>query len=541
MDRRRFLLVSAASATLAGCSKLTFLEQPPAIQYPGMQDGHWLRDGQPLPAPNGELVTDVAILGSGMAGLTAAWKLSKEGYQRFVVLSGPEFGGNAAGGRFGELAFPRGAHYVPLPSKDSVHVREILADLGLLTGDPLATRPYFDETALVHSPEARVYYNGKWQEGTLPNQGVSTQDLAEQNRFAKTVEALKQTVGADGKRVFCIPIELSSTDPQWRALDASTFKEWLDRERYTSPLLHWYLNYVCRDDYGAPYDQVSAWAGLHYFASRGGHARNAEDGAVLTWSDGLNALVTRLSTAIDQRRPGYEAWRREGFAARVQEGASGVEILALERDGGALRSFIIRARRAICAMPLFVAARVIPHLGDYGFDAAAHLPSYAPWLVSNFLMRRFPPERDGAQLAWDNIVCNGAGLGYVVSTHQEIRVARPPRTVFSAYQALSGRPPADVRKWLATASARDLYEEAAGDLTQVYGIRFPLHAQALDITVRGHAMASPLRGFLGNKGTQALREADGKILFAHSDLSGYSVFEEASWWGYQAARKVLRP
>ena len=64
MDRRRFLLVSAASATLAGCSKLSFLEQPPAIQYPGMQDGHWLRDGQPLPAPSGELVTDVAILGS---------------------------------------------------------------------------------------------------------------------------------------------------------------------------------------------------------------------------------------------------------------------------------------------------------------------------------------------------------------------------------------------------------------------------------------------------------------------------------------------
>jgi len=541
MDRRRFLLVSAASATLAGCSKLSFLEQPPAIQYPGMQDGHWLRDGQPLPAPSGELVTDVAILGSGMAALTAAWKLSKEGFQRFVVLSGPEFGGNAAGGRFGELAFPRGAHYVPLPSKECVHVREILADLGLLSGDPLAARPYFDEMALVHSPEARVYYNGKWQEGTLPTQGISPQDLAEQNRFAKYVETLKQTIGADGKRVFCIPIELSSTDPQWRALDASTFKEWLDRERYASPVLHWYLNYICRDDYGAPYDQVSAWAGLHYFASRGGHARNAEDGAVLTWPDGLNTLVTRLSAAIEQRRSGYEPWRRTGFAARVQERASGVEILALERNDSALRSFTIRARRAICAMPVFVVARVIPHLADYGFDTAAHLPSYAPWLVSNFLMRRFPPERDGAQLAWDNIVCNGTGLGYVVSTHQEIRVARPPKTVFSAYQALSGRSPRDIRKWLAAASARDLYEEATCDLAQVYGIRFPLHTQALDITVRGHAMASPLRGFLDNKGMQALRRVDGKILFAHSDLSGYSVFEEASWWGYQAARKVLRP
>jgi hypothetical protein len=539
MDRRRFLLASAASAALAGCSKLAFLEQPPAIHYPGMHDGHWLRDGQPLPAASGEIVTDVAILGSGVAGLIAAWKLTKEGFHRFIVLSGPEFGGNAAGGHFGELAFPRGAHYVPLPSPESVDVREILADLGILSGDPMSARPDFDEAALVHAPEARVYYQGKWQEGTLPTQGVAAEERAEQNRFFKYVAALKQTRGADGKKVFCIPIELSSADPQWRALDAITFKQWLEQQRYTSPILHWYLNYVCRDDYGAPYDRVSAWAGLHYFAGRGGHARNAEDGAVLTWPDGLNTLVVRLSDTIDRRRRSEQPWRRTGFAARVQERPSGVEVLGVERNGTALRSFVIRARRAICAMPLFVAARVISDLADYGFDTHIHVPSYAPWLVSNFLMRRFPQERSGAQLSWDNILYNGSGLGYVVSTHQEIRVARPAQTVFSAYQALSNRKPEEVRKWLASATARELYEQAACDLSEVYGVRFPLHAQALDVTVRGHAMASPLRGFLDNAGTRALRQADGRLLFAHSDLSGYSVFEEAAWWGYKAAQKLL--
>jgi hypothetical protein len=34
----------------------------------------------------------------------------------------------------------------------------------------------------------------------------------------------------------------------------------------------------------------------------------------------------------------------------------------------------------------------------------------------------------------------------------------------------------------------------------------------------------------------ALREHDGAILFAHADLSGFSVFEEAAWWGDRAAR-----
>jgi hypothetical protein len=65
------------------------------------------------------------------------------------------------------------------------------------------------------------------------------------------------------------------------------------------------------------------------------------------------------------------------------------------------------------------------------------------------------------------------------------------------------------------------------------------HAQALDITVRGHAMASPTPGFLSNQGLAALRNADGKLLFAHADLTGFSVFEEAAWWGCEAARKVL--
>jgi hypothetical protein len=538
MDRRRFLIASTA-ATLAGCSRLSLLEQPPLVSYPGMAEGHWLRDGNTLPAPSAEIVTDIAILGSGMAGLTAAWKLCKEGFRQFLVLSGPEFGGNAAGGRFGDLAFPRGAHYVPLPSMQSVHVREMLADLGLLAGDPMSPRPAFDEAALVHAPESRVYFNGKWQDGSLPTQGLTEQEHDEQRRFSQYLETLKQARGADGKPPFSIPIALSSTDPQWSALDAITFKQWLDRNQYRSPVLHWYLDYVCRDDYGASYDQVSAWAGLHYFASRAGHARNAEDGAVLTWPDGLNRLVSMLTESIDRRWKTLTPWRRTGFAARVHERARGVEILALEHDGASMRSFVIRARRAICAMPLFVAGRVIPHLSDYGFDVKQHLPSYAPWLISNFLMRRFPPEGDGAPLSWDNVVYGGAGLGYVVSTHQDIRASRPAQSVFSAYQALSKRTPLEARKWLASASPQQLYEEAVCDLSQAYGIRFPLHTQALDITVRAHAMASPLPGFLSNAGIRALRHADGKLLFAHSDMSGYSVFEEAAWWGYRAARNVL--
>lgn len=52
----------------------------------------------------------------------------------------------------------------------------------------------------------------------------------------------------------------------------------------------------------------------------------------------------------------------------------------------------------------------------------------------------------------------------------------------------------------------------------------------------GHAMALPRPDFRSNAGLKALREHVGPILFAHADLSGFSVFEEASWWGYRAAQ-----
>jgi hypothetical protein len=84
-----------------------------------------------------------------------------------------------------------------------------------------------------------------------------------------------------------------------------------------------------------------------------------------------------------------------------------------------------------------------------------------------------------------------------------------------------------------------LREQAAGDLKLAYGRDLWRHATQLEITVRGHAMASPDVGFLSRSGLNALREVDGPVLFAHSDLSGLSLFEEASYWGVLAARRIV--
>ncbi|UTH75970.1 NAD(P)-binding protein [Chromobacterium sp. IIBBL 290-4] len=532
MDRRDILKLAAALAglpVLQGCERVLQWGVPLTLRKPGMKAGHRLRAGIEPPEPRNERRCKVAVVGSGAAGLFAAWRLVKEGWTDVVVLNGPEPDGNAAGGAFGECRYPTGAHYLPLPSRESVHVRELLAEMGVIEADPYGLRPRFDERVVVHAPDERLWVAGHWQDGLLPRWGMPPAELAEQNRFLAQMAQLRNARGADGRKAFCIPLALSSRDPQWTGLDQISFSDWLDANGYRAPGLRWYLDYCCRDDYGVNLSHASAWAGLHYFCSRGGLAANADEGAVLTWPDGLNPVMRHMRARIGAER------QQPGIAWRVQGKGSQVRVDYLDARGDSQR---LLADRVILAVPLFVAMHLYDQLQASGIEHS-HLPARAPWLVSNFLIDRFPAEPAEMPLAWDNVVYGSKSLGYVVSTHQQIRVAKPARSVFTAYHAFAEDSAYQARQRLERADADSLFETAAADLLEVYGWRFRQGLLQVEMTARGHAMASPTPGFLSNRSLQVLREADGPVLFAHSDLSGLSLFEEAAWWGEQAARKIL--
>lgn len=524
MSRRRFL---ASACALAGLPWLPACAPPApalAVLRPGMPEGHALRDRRTLPPPSGELRCAVAILGSGVAGLTAAWTLARAGQRDLVLVDGPEPDGNAAGGQLGGIACPRGAHYLPLPDEGLIHVREMLADLGVLTGGLRDADPEYDEHALVHPAAERTLADGVWQEGLLPA-GTSAQAAASA-RFTADMQAWTTRRGRDGRHAFTLPLADSSADPELRALDRLTFADWLDRAQHVDPALRHYIDYAMRDDYGAPTAAVSAWAGLHYFCCRRGRGRNAEPGTVLTWPQGLSALTAGLRRRLGGTRT------LAGHAVELREHRSGVGVTVLDAAGRTLR---VRADRAVCAMPLHAARLIDPALNDaLPRDA---LPESAPWLVANLLLDGFPHEKPGADLAWDNVVHAGKGLGYVVATHQLTRVARPAATVFTAYRS-GWDSPQECRAWLAQASDLDLAEFALQDVDAAYDRRWRRRLRAVELVVRGHAMAIPRPGFL-EAPARTLSGRAGRIRHAHADLGGLSVFEEASWWGMRAAQDIL--
>ncbi|MBK5297375.1 MAG: hypothetical protein JJE40_09465 [Vicinamibacteria bacterium] len=61
----------------------------------------------------------------------------------------------------------------------------------------------------------------------------------------------------------------------------------------------------------------------------------------------------------------------------------------------------------------------------------------------------------------------------------------------------------------------------------------------IDICRMGHAMIRPTPGFLSSSARRQLRAHGEQLFFAHSDVSGLSLFEEAQFRGVTAADRAL--
>jgi glycine/D-amino acid oxidase-like deaminating enzyme len=556
-ERRALLragVLGAAAGALAGCARRPFWEPPPVtVDAPGRALGHALRERWRMGPPTysdwrsaESRRVDVAIVGGGIAGLACAWRLHRAGLRDAWVLAGPEPLGNAAGTSLAGTGCPTGAHYLPLPSLESSHVRELLAEAGVLLEGVGTEAPLYDERALVHAPSHRLLVDGLWQPGPLPALDGAAQ--AQADAFLAHVAALADERGRDGRRAFVVPVEASSRDAPSRALDATSAAAWLDARGWTAAPLRAWLEYVTRDEFGATPDEVSAWALVHYFAARHGRARNAEPGAVLTWPDGLAPLGRHLMAPaaaagqvlpvsverIERTADGLRCWAWSHAAADGTPGAGPLGV-----------PVVIHARRVVVATPLAVAERIVPELADAWPRAAP--ARRAPWTVANVVFRRAPDEsRTGGEdeLAWDSVVHGSPALGFVHARHQEIRLDPSGPTVLTAYRAYAPSD-RDARAELdrlsapdAAADARAWLELVGLDIERAYGTRVWRDVLRLKVTVRGHGMVAPAPGFLDDARLAALRAGDGPLRFAHSDLSGYSVFEEALWWGVRAAEAL---
>jgi protoporphyrinogen oxidase len=528
---RRDLLATflgAPALAAAGCRSESVPALPPG-ELVGPSDvlGHRLRDGwRPTPAADAWEKHRIVIVGGGVAGLAAAWRLHRAGITDFVLLElERDPGGTSRGGESAAGPHPWGAHYIPAPLAENTLLISLLEELGVVEGKQPDGSPIIAEEVLCRDPQERLFYRGRWHEGLYLHAGETPEEEEQFKRFNAEMGRWAAWRDGKGRKAFAIPVAASSDDPVVTELDRLPMSEWLERNKYTSPRLKWLVDYACRDDYGMTMEQTSAWAGVFYFASRLKSA-GSQAQPLITWPAGNARLVQHLfGTVKDRVRLGWAA-------ADVNPTPAGVDVVAVSHDRSQVRG--LKADRVIVAAPQFLAKHLVrpfranppPHLAAF---------QYGAWMVANLHLKDRPKDR-GFPLAWDNVMYESPSLGYVVNTHQRGLDHGP--CVFTYYYPLTDADPRDARSKLLGTDRDGWAEIALSDLGRPHNEIRGL-TERLDVMRWGHAMIRPTPGFIWGGDRRLAATPFRRIHFAGADLSGIPIFEEALDHGVRAAQEAI--
>ena len=489
---------------------------------PDHQHGHLLREKQKVSTPSETRRVRTAILGGGIAGLSAAWQLKRSGWkgvELFELQESP--GGNSRYATYPASAAPWAAHYLPVPTEESRAVRELLTEMGLMSTDSTGQIQY-DERHLCHPQQERLWYRGRWHDSLVPEKELSATELEQWEDFKAEIGRWQTYRDSDGKKAFAIPISESSKDPDLLKLDTLSFADYARDRGWTSTFVSWLLEYATRDDYGAGLGQVSAWAGLHYFAARdGGGFRDAD--ALFVWPEGNGHLVRYLRDSLP-----YPI-HTSHLVTRVQAGPT-VEIDLFETS--TRKTVRIEAENCLYCLPAFQRT--------YHMQEDKYAGQYAPWVTANLVLERSPAEKTAfSEPAWDNVIYDSTSLGYVVATHQSKAMSNAGSNVWTWYKSFPNEDPSEVRRHLLESRWDRWKDEILADLRTVH-TDIDQVTRRIDVALFGHAMIVPAVGTIWGSELERIRAPLENVWFAHSDLSGISVFEEAQYRGVLAAEQLMK-
>ena len=530
LSRRQFFGALAAGggwAAWSGCSSDQRRRPIPGrIVNEGPPRGHLLRDVHSwADFAAAEHACDIAIVGGGISGLAAAWKLRRSGVERIVLLDlEDQLGGTSRSGQWGDRVFPWGAHYINIPPAEADCIHEILQDIGVIDGYDAANKPLVAAGAMLRWPHERLFYRGRWVAGLDPFVGASGREREALLRFEDAMLGWALHRGRDGRRAFAMPLRYSTADVRVRRLDQISMAQYLREEGWHDERLRWLVDYACRDDYGSTAAQVSAWAGIHYYACRFYDYRieEAYPAHTLTWPEGNGHLVAKLANRL-----GKNEIKRQSLVARLAEERSQVRLGYIDLATGGKRQ--LTARAVVYAGKLHTAPYAIAGLPDAQAKAMAAI-EYSPWLVAAIFLKE---PLAAQQTTWDNVLYDSPSLGYVVADHQQGGGGRVLMYYWPFVDQLE-----DARHTLLTQDHSFWTEQIMADLRRVHPELDDL-VERIDLYRWGHGMMRPNPGSLWGPTAGWRQQPMERIFFASCDASGLPLCEEAIFSGILAAEQAM--
>ena len=346
-NRRDFIKFVVAGAVTAGCpidlslvsAQAGDAQKSHAADVDGEDNRicHQVRDGKVFTRPPASARHDVVIVGGGVSGLTAAYRLQ---HRDFLLLEKePHWGGNAYAMEYEGSIYATGTAFL---AKDE-YAYHFSKEIGL---EPLP----------VSSPDASIIRGDlipdTWGDGL--NQLPYPPPVRESfKKFKKEVLAIKVELRA--KELFDKP-----------------FSDFL--KGYPGELKQWWDNYG-PSNWGAASDETAAALGIFALQEMAGESR-ADDR--YTWPGGLGAITKKLAEILQPK-----------YKDRMQAGATTVAVVSGKEEvqvtymlGGELKT--VAAKTVIMATPKFITRRIVDGLPEKQSDAM-HQIRYIPYPVVNLI------------------------------------------------------------------------------------------------------------------------------------------------------------
>lgn len=497
MKRRKFIKTVATSAPLPfwlqGCGFCFGTPDFPIYARSDHETGHLVMRSQNWPSVVKDKIK-IAIVGGGIAGLSAANSLKSKSWQLFELSN--RLGGTSSAGALNGIRFSQGAHYdLDYPEHYGEEALKLLESLGTIKYQPWNKMWSFVDRQYIIPPERRqqCFANGKTRREIItPGPG--------RDKFLNLITRFTDKM----------PLPTRLIAPGLRYLNDLTFEDYLLEHMELTPGLKRQISYHMKDDYGAGISQVSALAGIHYFACRP-YYREAIN--LFSPPQGNEYFIEKLS-----RRLPSEKILTKHLVKKIDEISEGFRLEVLDMRNK--QAIIQKAEQVIYAGQKHALKYICPDQYDL-FDI-----EQSPWMTVNLISR----QKKGEYGFWQNeyLSENEAFLGFIDSGAQDQKNLKG-KNVRTGYYCLK---PED-RHYLATVTENKnrIIKETQGYIEEVLGKK--IDPEAGFIHVMGHAMPIPKPGFLFFDANQ---HPKAKMKFAGVDNGRLPLLFEAVDSGIRAGR-----
>ena len=540
MTRREFIngvfagsTAAVAAGMVAGCRRVARGHGGnPAGSYTSRDGGddfalcHRFLSGETWDfSPGARRTCDVVVIGGGLAGLTAARMLKKQGVDVLLLEKDADVGGQCRMDRSSAVPAAMASAFTDFPYNDDLIA--FYTDLGVVTAIGDDGYPQVDERFVVKPPYDAHFIRGRWYPNPFADGGIarlpfSARIKSDLQAFADDMVTWYDYVGTDGRAAFDFPIDTrTSSDAAVRWLDTLTFAEYVAAKGW-HPAVAAFFEPLIASELGASHDRVSAFAALCNISA---DISPADGEGVISRPGGNAHIAIKLQELI-----GGKGIINNAFVTRVVNRRGGVDVACLIRG----RPATIHAGAAIFAAPMFMAPHLLPDMTAEKKNAVAHL-QYAAYVVANVHVTETPRELvwisqiHGDGLISDVVLADWAGLADPASAP----LSRP--NILTVYAPLTG-----------PNARQELLEEPLGhyenrilrELEAVVPTVWDTVTQ-FDLYRWGHPMLVPTSGSIFSERRRAIKRPLGAIFFAGHECEGIPIIDSAIVSGMHAAREVL--